>query len=80
MYLVQPHTSPAAHDKNDNKNFFQVSLGKNKSVGGGEKQKHSCQPVFLWALKLYAFCNKNIKKHRREAKFMLEHHKFWGSF
>lgn len=29
-------------------------------------ERHSYQPVFLWALKLYAFCNKNIKKHGRE--------------
>jgi hypothetical protein len=34
--------------------------------------------VFLWALKLYAFCNKNIKKHGRE--FMLKYRKFWGSY
>jgi hypothetical protein len=49
---------------------------------GRKVQEHftenSYQPVFLWALKLYAFCNKNIKKHGRE--FMLKYRKFWGFY
>lgn len=45
-------------NKRHNKPFFLFAEQK--------QWKHSHQPAFLWALKLYAFCNKNIKKHGGE--------------
>jgi hypothetical protein len=58
--------------------FFSYSENKTSGERRREKRgkKHSYQPVFLWALKLYVFCNKNIKKSTGEEEFMLESHKF----
>lgn len=68
-------TALKAKTQKQQKNFFFRGLVERNNKDGW---KHSYQPVFLWALKLYAFCNKNIKKHGGE--FMLEYRKVRGCF
>jgi hypothetical protein len=44
----------------------QTAHGKGEAESTRTLYRNSHQPVFLWALKLYVFRNKNIKKHGGE--------------